>query len=176
MVRLLTLLALIVGLFQAPAQAATITTPSPEIIWPIVRSAIDSGPIDVVVVGGKHLWGVRSVARDTERRVPGLNFHVWRGIRCNDIPRRSLCVKVHKANYGKTGWGGLASTYGSVRYILLNTYYPEYGAKQHISGHELMHTLGMPHHSSWGLCSMPPTWSANYASRGEVLALRRAYP
>lgn len=157
-------------LFPTAAQA-THTTHSPYIEWPIARAAIDHGTnTDVVLVG--RAWGVRRVARYIDSRVNGLKIHYASSC---EAYTHSTCIIVKKMYDPTVGWSGQTTPWVEPRVILINTYWPVGPYRQHVSGHELMHALGMTHHSARGLCSAPATWKYNYPTLAEIRALRREF-
>lgn len=149
-------------------------TDNPEVVWPISRAPRDIGALDVVVVGVRHLYGARKEARYIDVRMPRLVFHTRNGIHCGDVID-SMCIKIIKGHYGKTGWAAMTiiSPYKNPHYRIIKLNLDaNRRMSQYVVGHELTHAVGLQHHKRYGIVG---TGHPNYPTAVEIKALNKYY-
>ncbi len=157
-----------------------------SICWPLQPNTT------VVVQGPVYMWGLRNVAKYVDARVDRLRIISRVGVKCADYPW-AFCLRVHKYrfNYAWQADGRMAEyRAGNDRYdgtatfgdIGLNTAYSKYWImdRQYAAGHELLHALGMQHHSRDGYGPdhatrqgmLAESSMAPWPSRREIIALQ----
>lgn len=151
-------------------QGAADATPTPEVVYPIVRPAETSGPIQIQIDAPKSAWGLRKAAREDDRLLKGVRIHTHG--KCSDRPR-ALCVKVTVGDFGE-GWYALTS-FPKIdkRTIQFNTHYTDYKFHAAAAAHEFGHVLGLGHHLMHGVDGRFP--NELHLSKSELHVLRAAY-
>lgn len=177
--RLVTLLALallLVLLATPSADAAVIRT------FPLEQKPTDLGVHTIIIEAPRRAWGIRTAAAVIDRQVEGLDIWAKRGIRC--MPTVT-CIRVTKERWGITPersctgrlnetWVGCAQLGGTDPYVWLNASWRigRYG-RARIGCHELLHALGLDHHSLHGCLGSGP---GRLPSRVEIDTVRGLYP
>ena len=130
------------------ANASSDYVGDPEVRWGVENSAM-------IVQAPKHAWGTRRVMRYIDSKLPNFTIYFGKCYTMPDVP----CLKVRVRDYGPTGWLGMfgfTDITNTVRRISYNeTYIKTRGklyaqARANVSCHEVLHSLGMPHHDGTG--------------------------
>ena len=144
-----------------PAHSDEYIAPEPVVMWGFDTNLVQ-------LQAPKKAWGIRSVARYIDANT-SIDFEF---AHCTQLE----CIKVSVDEYGYTKWLGM--TYPTVSYMevdLNSTYLPSGSllkpARNNIACHELLHALGMPHHSGNGCLNQRQP----LPSEDELNALREHY-
>ncbi|GAA3760559.1 hypothetical protein GCM10022225_52610 [Plantactinospora mayteni] len=133
-----------------------------------IDSSSAAWPVGRAVTRWNETSGIDSVYRTTNSGCPGGGIH---------------CVPVASANYGATGWVGLArrwlnaaGTYYTRAEIQLNDYYGGTEAQRwNTACHEIGHVLGLGHNTSTGSCIYYQQSSQRYPNGDDHTLIERYY-
>lgn len=175
------LIALGIGLglgFALVAQAGEARGVEGIATYPMTQKPTDAGVHTVIIEAPRKAWGLRRAAHIVDSQVPGLAIAARPWLRCNT---NVTCIPVTMAAFGTAGdqppcgsppvtlWAGCAQIGGTDPWIALNVsvgFHPTYAC------HELLHALGMNHHTLGGCLSS----NASIPSAAELQTLREMYP
>jgi hypothetical protein len=116
------------------------------------QRATDTGRHTIILEAPDDAWGMRIVADDLTRRIPGLSIRTERGITCDD---KVSCIRVHIGKFDHacgslgTRWYGCASIGTDPGVIWLDTSTSTF-SRRNEACHELGHALGLHHHTHRG--------------------------
>lgn len=141
---------------------------------PLVQKSTDVGVHTIIIEAPSQALGIRRVAAYVDQQVAGIDIWARRGIVCDpDV----TCIRVTVADYGPfpvetcgalRSWAGCALIGDVDPWIKLNTYF---GTQQSVGCHELLHALGLDHHTGLGCVGL----GGRLPSTLEIETLRGLY-